>query len=224
MLAFERQNVLKLKLSSFFFDLDGTLVDSRQDLTNSANVTRKYFGLSEIDIKTLSNYVGDGINELVKRLLPSLSEEKIALGVKIFKEYYSKHCVDNTKPYPDVIEMLEYYKDKTKAVITNKVQSFSCKILEKLDMLKYFDLVLGGDSTPLIKPDSMPLEGAISLLNLDKKNIIMVGDGPTDIKAGKNAGILTCAVTYGLKERSFLEKLKPDFMIDKIMDMTNLFE
>jgi phosphoglycolate phosphatase len=215
---------MQTRISGFLFDLDGTLIDSLEDLTISVNVVRQYFQLEKLTVDTITNYVGDGPGTLIKRVLKGYGEDQIQEGMAVFKKHYWEHCTDHTRPFHGVIPTLEHFRDKPKAVITNKSYQATCEILSRLNLSSYFALVLGGDSTPLPKPDPYPIQKTLSLLNLSLSTTVIVGDGATDIEAGKRAGILTCAATYGLRPKFFLESLSPDFMIDHFAQLQELFQ
>ena len=214
---------MKQKIELMLFDLDGTLVDSEIDIVNSANYLRKFSGYEELDSKTILCYVGDGLPFLIERLLPDFTKDQLQESIKIFQEHYHQHCVDHTKAYPGVVETLEYFHFLPKVVISNKPRHACGLILQNLDLTKHFTKILGGDSMSKKKPDPMPLLAVLNELDISASQTVMVGDGTVDIEAGKNAGTMTCAVTYGMRSQQQLAPLKPSHMINHFSKLQILF-
>ena len=206
------------------FDLDGTLVDTRRDLANSVNFALNALKLPALQIEEVMSYVGDGLKKLLDRSLPKDGLENIGEVIDIFREHYREHCLDFSGFYPDVVNILNYFQDKKMTVVSNKPEEFTRLILEGLRIADFFEIILGGDSLPLMKPDPGPILHILDKLNASNEKTAIVGDGTTDIEAGKAANILTCAVTYGLKEKEVLLKMEPDFMIDDIVELKRIFE
>ena len=210
------------KVSLVIFDLDGTLVDSQQDLTSAVNFTRKYYGLEPLEVATVASYLGSGIPALVKSVLPNVDEKDIPNATVMFKEFYSKHLIDTTKTYSGVSEMLSSLKDVRKAILSNKSEKFSKDIIEKLGLKDFFDSIYGGDSFDEKKPSPRPIYEIMESLSVKKENTIMVGDGANDIIAGKTADIKTIAVLYGYSPKEKVEKLQPDFIAATPKDVVNI--
>ncbi|MBI4746357.1 MAG: HAD-IA family hydrolase [Deltaproteobacteria bacterium] len=204
------------------FDLDGTLVNSIKDITNSLNYATGPYGLAPKTVEEVAALVGEGITRVIERII---GEERLRHREEVvnrFLEFYSEHIVDNTFPYPGVKETLEGLNGYKKAVISNKREALSVKVLEALDLHRFFDLVVGSDSTSEKKPSPIPVLHALSNFGLTQKNAVMVGDSDLDIAAGKAAGVKTIGVTYGYRERKCLRDA--DFIIDDIKELTNLMK
>ena len=212
------------KIKLLIFDLDGTLVDSKRDIAAGVNFTLRHLGLPAIKNTAVYGFIGDGSWQLMERALKSSKKKYIDDALEIFRDYYSKHLTVTTKLYPDVIKTLRYYSDKKKAVVTNKYESYSVKILGDLKINKYFDAVLGSDSTQRCKPDPLPLLTVMKKLGVGASETVMIGDGANDILAAKNAGVTSCAVGYGLESCERLLSYKPDYFIKKLSDITRIFE
>jgi len=212
------------QIDLLIFDLDGTLVDTRRDLANSVNFALNALKLPALQIEEVMSYVGDGLKKLLDRSLPKDGLENIGEVIDIFSEHYREHCLDFSGFYPDVVNILNYFQDKKMTVVSNKPEEFTRLILEGLRIADFFEIILGGDSLPLMKPDPGPILHILDKLNASNEKTAIVGDGTTDIEAGKAANILTCAVTYGLKEKEVLLKMEPDFMIDDIVELKRIFE
>jgi phosphoglycolate phosphatase len=204
------------------FDLDGTLVDSKQDLALSVNAMRTEMGLAALPLELIASYVGHGVTLLVRRSLGTCAtEENVEKGLAFFLSYYREHMLDNTAPYPGVTEALEALKGHKMAVLTNKPVNFSREMILRLGFAPYFSYVYGGNSFPQKKPDPIGLNKLMGDLQIAARETLMVGDSDTDILTGRNAGVLTCGVTYGFGAHT-LEKVSPDLVIDDMRELPPL--
>ncbi len=206
------------------FDLDGTLVDTRQDLTNSVNCARTGLGLPPMSLSDVMALVGDGIRNLLKRSLPKAEAARVDEAFALFRGHYRDHLLDVSDFYPNVKDVLRHFRDKKMAVASNKPEEFSRKIIEELEPNGLFQLVLGGDSLPVMKPHPEPILEILKRLGVPSQGAVMIGDSPADIVAGRAAGVLTCAVTYGYREEGLLLESHPDFLIRDIRELIDLFE
>ncbi|MEW6418185.1 MAG: HAD-IA family hydrolase [Nitrospirota bacterium] len=208
-----------MAIKLIIFDLDGTLVDTSIDITNALNYALKPYGM-DLTVDDTVKMVGEGITTLIEKLL---GDEKIQASdnvIKRFLDYYSEHLIDYSSIYPHVKETLEKLNGYKKAVISNKREYLSTKLLDKLDLLKYFDLVIGSDTTSEKKPSAIPVIHVFTKFGVGPQESIMVGDSNYDIEAGKKAGVKTVAVTYGYRERQYLKDA--DYMIDSIEELLEL--
>lgn len=204
------------------FDLDGTLVDSREDIAGAVNFTLKQFGLKEKSLSEITSYIGSGLEELIRKSLGEKKDSLLNEAVSRFEQYYTLHSVDKSRLYPGVKEVLEHFKDKRKSVVTNKKYRFARLALETLGVYGYFEDVLGGDNSGCMKPSSCSLDQTIEKLKVPKEKTIIVGDMDVDILAGKRAGIATCAVTYGIGKKEDILKARPDYIIDNISELKKI--
>jgi phosphoglycolate phosphatase len=204
------------------FDLDGTLVNTSRDITNALNYALQPYGLKDLTVEDTIKLVGEGLTRLIEKLL---GDEKIQFKdiiLKRFLDYYSEHLIDYSSVYPHVKEILEKLNDYKKAVISNKREYLSTRLLDKLDMLKHFDLVVGSDTTSERKPSAIPVIHVLTKLGVNPDESIIVGDSNYDIEAGKKAGLKTVAVTYGYRERQYL--IDADYIIDSMKDLLTLLD
>ena len=181
--------------SCLLFDLDGTLVDSLPDLATAINLLRADFGLNPLSISEVRNFIGDGARALVKRSLPEGSFEQSKL--QRFLLYYQQHLCELSTPYPGIPEMLEQLHSLPLAVVTNKPQQMAQELLEKLNLDKYFQLVLGGDSCPQKKPHPTPVLTALKKLKAENRYSLMIGDHHTDLRAAIAADTPACFCSWG---------------------------
>jgi phosphoglycolate phosphatase len=186
------------------FDLDGTLVDSSVDITNALNYATEPYGFGKITPAQTIGMVGEGITRLIEKMV---GPERAAVTTEVldrFIRYYSDHLIDFTKPYDGIREMLERLGGYRKAVISNKREVLSKRLLEELDLLKYFDMVLGSDSAEERKPSPKPLQKVLAAFRMKPGEAVIVGDSNYDIEAGRAAGVHTVAVTYGFRGIEYL--------------------
>jgi len=157
-------------------------------------------------------------------MMPGEGAERIEYARIKFLEYYWEHSVVSTCLYPGVMETVKYFNQKNKklAVVTNKPVKLSEKILSDFDIIRYFNIILGGDSVANRKPHPEPVEKAIASFGVTRERSVIVGDSPVDCEAGKRAGIATIGVEYGFRSRKELEEAGCDVIIKKITDLKNI--
>jgi len=189
------------KLSSvhaLIFDLDGTLIDSKQDLIHSVNAMLRELRRGELAEETISGYIGHGAPQLVARALGDGStEEERHRGLQFFLSYYELHKMDMTCPYPGVAETLEQLASMPMAVLTNKPVRISVRILEAMGLAKYFRAIYGGNSFETKKPDPLGATTILRELGAEPRGALLVGDSEVDVQTARNAGTLAAAVNYG---------------------------
>lgn len=216
-----------MTVKCLLFDLDGTLIDSRDDLADSVNLTLCELDLEKLPSETIYNFIGEGVFNLLDRsisasLKQASTEEFSNKGVEIFRGIYNNNCLVKTKIYDGVKETLAELKDFKKAVITNKPHEFSEKILSELGILQHFQVVAGGDSFPERKPSPMPLLKTAEMLGFSFAECLMIGDSRVDIEAGKNAEMKTCGCVFGFRGREELETAGADFFIEGFSEISKI--
>lgn len=214
--------VLNNKIKLVVFDLDGTLVDSKYDLTDAVNFTRKQYDFNPLSVDKVASYLGSGIVALVKSVLPELDDGQLKVAVKTFMNFYGEHLLDKTKFYKDIDTVLAELNSFKKIVLSNKTELFSKKIIEYLNLKQYFVQVYGGDSFKEKKPNPLPIYEIMKNFSLNKENVVMVGDGANDILVGKNAGIKTIGVLYGYSSQEQLNELAPDYQAKTSHDIAKI--
>lgn len=181
------------------FDLDGTLVDSLEDLTAAVNHLLAEFGkpaLAAVDVRRL---IGKGARNLVQKALPTASNEELERGLELFLEFNARHIADRSRLYPGARETLEQLSAAglKLAVVSNKNESLSRLILQTLDAERYFSVICGADSCSEMKPSPLPLLQVMEQLGTTTDTTVMVGDSINDIQAGRRAGIATIGCSWG---------------------------
>ena len=214
---------MKKSIELMMFDLDGTLADTGHDLADSVNFTRGHFNLAPLPDKLVYAKVGRGVEHMLKHSLPEESPDRFQEVLRVFLAHYENHLLDRTALYPGVIEVLKSFRGKRRLVVSNKMHRLTVAVVRGLGVADEFDAILGGDSAVEKKPHPALLQLALQKFNVAAASALMVGDGDTDIEAGKRAGVITCGVTYGLGNRDDLVAAKPDFLIDRIGDLATHF-
>jgi phosphoglycolate phosphatase len=186
-------------ISAALFDLDGTLVDSLDDLTDAVNHMLSVFGRQQLKPVQVKQLVGKGARNLVQRALDTISPEEITRGLSVFTEFNTLHITDNSRLYPGARELLhQLATDGVRmAVISNKQESLSRLILKALEIDTFFDIIAGGDTFPEMKPSPLPLVKVIGEFGCSPAEAVMVGDSINDIQAGNLAGIATIGCSWG---------------------------
>jgi phosphoglycolate phosphatase len=201
------------------FDLDGTLVDSKEDLAVAVNAAIGSFGFPTLPHKEIHGYIGDGAAALIRRALPAEQDGLLPQVLERFLSYYRRHLLDTTRPYPGVVEALRKWSGTYRmALLTNKPIAMTEAILSGLSLAGHFFDVRGGDSFETKKPDPRGLLHILGEAGVAPGETVMVGDGRNDVLAGKGAGTVTCGVTYGLGADGFAAH-PPDFTVDRFPDL-----
>ena len=203
-------------LRLLIFDLDGTLVESREDIATATNQMRQHYSLPPLPQPSVDKLIGSGIRELVRRALNDPGAEKLDQAQAQFQVFYNDHCLDQTRLYPEVSEVLRYFRQQGKkmAVATNKKTDLSKKILAGLGVGGMFDLVIGGDGQYKRKPDPEGLSAIMAHLGCSAEETAMIGDSSLDIQAGKAAGVaVTCGLSYGIGDPEILKASGPDHLL-----------
>jgi phosphoglycolate phosphatase len=203
------------------FDLDGTLIDSRQDLANSINAMLRHFGKKELPHEVIASYIGDGAPMLVRRSLGDPDDENFVQDALLyFMAWYREHKLDNTYVYDGIQDALNAIRKSRDgqplkmAVLSNKPVGPSRAIVEALGLGPYFFQVYGGNSFHTKKPDPAGVQALLEEASVFAEETIIVGDSDIDVLTARNAGIFSVGVTYGLAPHT-LEDAPPDVLIDK---------
>lgn len=211
-----------INIDLIIFDLDGTLAETRQDIADAANFMLRKLDLHTLPDETITSYVGDGIKKLIERCLPDSPGYLLDTAIDYFVEYYGNHLADHSHLYPGILDFLKKMYPVKMAILSNKAQKFTDDITHRLEIRNYFQLVMGSNKQFPKKPQPDSIHHIMKTLGCAKRKTIIIGDTKNDIQAGQAAGIYTCAVSYGFRNKEELLKYNPDFMIDSIDELTQI--
>ena len=216
-------NAMKLLI----FDLDGTVIDSREDLVQSVNAMLRHFQHPALPSEVVASYVGDGAPMLVRRALGDPTDEAFfKQALEFFLAYYREHKLDNTHVYDGIPEALQQITangaGRKLAVLSNKPVNPSRAIVEALGLAPYFVSIYGGNSFDTKKPDPLGVKTILRETGLPPERAMIVGDSSIDVLTGRNAGIATCGVTYGFAPHTLCE-VPPDVTVDSPRELGELF-
>jgi len=221
-------NNSKKNKTAVIFDLDGTLLNTLEDLKDTVNYVLEYYNFPLRSLEEIRTFVGKGVRHLMKMAFPSdLEEEKFEVYFKFFKDYYSNNLNNKTCPYNGIIDLLKTLKDQgvKMAVVSNKFQA-AVEELNNIFFKDYISVAIGNrdDMKPKPAPDSVYLAINELGLNKDIDNIYYVGDSEVDIFTAKNASLPAISVTWGFRTKEELTPDNPDFMIDSPEELLNIIK
>lgn len=215
-----------MKYDLIIFDMDGTILNTLEDLKNSLNYVLQQAGYQTRTLEEVRTFVGNGIRKTIERALPSdIEEEKIDELFSLFMYYYAIHNTDNTKPYNGVIDLLKELKHlgyKT-AVVSNK-QDSAVKSLCKKFFTGLFDVEIGEKENIAKKPDPDEVNEVLKILNIDRTKSIYIGDSEVDIQTAQNSKMKSIIVDWGFRDRKFLYEHGAEVIVSnpsEILDIIN---
>ena len=186
------------QVKALVFDLDGTLIDSKQDLVVSVNATLRAIGREELPAELVASYVGSGAPVLISRALGGAPDaEELQRALKFFLAHYEEHKLDYTRAYPGVREALQELRGVPMAVLTNKPVNISVGILEELGLAEFFKAIYGGNSFTTKKPDPLGANTILGEFGVAGREAAMVGDSEVDVQTARNAGMIAAIVNFG---------------------------
>lgn len=201
------------------YDLDGTLVDTLADITCAANHMLRILQASAVSAHEVRGYIGCGVHELVKRCLNTEDPKRIEYGVSVYRAYYARHMLDQSRLYPGAREVLDYFNARRQAVITNKPNPFSREILTALGVADYFFEIIAGDSAYPKKPDPSAARAMVQRAGSRPEETLLIGDSPIDIETGRRAGVATIGVLHGFSDKGELLAAAPDVLVQDFSEL-----
>jgi phosphoglycolate phosphatase len=210
-----------MAIKLMIFDLDGTLINSIEDITTALNYAFGPLGVNDLTATEVTSMVGEGPLRLIQDVL---AERNLVADAEMlvtnFLDYYESHSTEKTVLYPGTREMLETLKDLKMAIVTNKTGELSREILMKLGLDKYFDMVVAIDTIAERKPSPGPVIHVLSALNVAPEDTVIIGDSTIDIQTGKASFVRTVAVTHGYGRDGFQDEA--DFVIGSLPELIDI--
>lgn len=210
---------------AIIFDLDGTLLDTLDDLASAVNYALRKKDLPTRTREEVRSFVGNGILKLMER---SAGADNISLAPELlqeFKGYYGAHCADETKPYDGVTELLKALKNQGfyTAVVSNKAD-FAVKKLAEFYFKDLLDLAVGENEEKGIKrkPDPASLLAVMKELGVKKSETVYIGDSEVDIQTAENAEVDCISVSWGFKDRAFLEENGAKCLVNSVEELRKI--
>ena len=212
-----------MRIKAVLFDLDGTLLDTLDDIADSANRALGIFGYPARPADAYRYFVGNGVDKLMLRIIPAEAQtpEKIAAVKKEYVEWYKDHSLDRTRPYGGVTEMLGSLKSLPLklAVVSNKPDADSKFTVSRSFAADLFDVVSGGQSGVPLKPDPAIALTILESFGVSPREAVMVGDTSVDISTAKNAGCVSVGAAWGFRPE---EAEDADFVISHPSELPGL--
>ncbi len=207
------------------FDMDGTILNTLDDLHDAINYMLKMRNYKTRSLSEVRSFVGNGIGALVKRALPenTKSQEEFELCFNIFLDYYSKNSDNKTRPYDGIISILKELKPYKTAVVSNKYDA-GVKALNASMFKGLLRVAIGERDGIPPKPHPQGVYDALELLDSSKQNAVYVGDSDVDFMTAKNSGLDFIAVSWGFKDREFLESLGCEYIVDSTEQLLQLIK
>jgi phosphoglycolate phosphatase len=201
--------------AALVFDLDGTLIDSRRDITTALNRMRADLGLAPLALEQVVAMVGEGAKVLVRRSLADwddlLPPDRLKVAVGKYLSYYQEVCLDTTEAYPGIEDMLEELSPVYRlALLSNKGERLSIEILEGLDLAWRFKEILGGDSLPTRKPNPAGLRALADRFDVPVEELMLIGDSRIDADTARNAGCAFALAEWGFPRPPGVDSLEAD--------------
>lgn len=209
------------RIRQLLFDLDGTLSDSAEDLSAAMDWSLGVAGLESPGQDAIRARMGRGI---VSQLRAIAAEQGRAAEaerlITVFRKRYAAHCLDTTRPFPDVADTLQNLPHP-KAVVTNKMEDLAERIVAGLGLAPYFQAVVGWQTRLALKPDPELINLALERLGAGPEEALMVGDTLADVAAARAAGVAVAVVGGGFVDLDELRAAGPDLVLERLSDLTD---
>ncbi|MGN1032358.1 MAG: HAD family hydrolase [Intestinibacter sp.] len=213
-----------MKYDTVIFDLDGTLLNTLEDLADSVNFALKSFGYPTRTYEEIRTFVGNGIKSLVTKAVPAGTDEETTLKcLQAFKDHYKTNMQNKTAPYKDIMELLEELNSKNikLAIVSNKYD-FGVKNLNKHYFNNLIPVAIGEREGVRKKPAPDTVLTAMEELGSTKENCLYVGDSGSDMITAQNAGMKSVGVTWGFRDADSLKESGADFLINSPKELLEI--
>lgn len=208
-------------LHALIFDLDGTLVDSLDDICNALNSGLRTMHRSPAPRDSVREWVGDGLPTLCRRAWPDASNDALSRLTETAQTAYHAACVVHTRPYDNILKLLDLLiaEGIALAVLSNKPHELACRVIDELDLRRYFQDVRGYVSEDEKKPSPQVALNMARRLGVPPDRVGLVGDSIVDILTARNGGMKSIAVTWGFQPASMLASEMPDWLVSRPMEI-----
>ena len=215
-----------MKTDTVIFDLDGTLLNTLEDLADSTNYAMRAFGLKERSINEVRNFVGNGVDVLIERAVEgAIPKEQELECLDVFKQHYSKNMDNKTKPYDGIMDVIKELLKRGYhiAIVSNKfdaaVKGLNVDYFEGL-----FPVAIGASDTVAKKPAPDSVIKALQELYSDKERAVYVGDSDVDIMTARNSGLPCISVTWGFRDEELQRSMGTDYIIHKPEELLDVLD
>ena len=194
------------KYDTVVFDMDGTVLNTLEDLTVSVNYVMTKFGMPTHELEEYRRYFGSGIRYALECAVPEGTPDKVIDEMlPVFKEHYDRHCLDKTGPYEGILDLMKALKEKglKMAIVSNKIDS-AVKELNERFFSEYVDVAIGEKPGIKRKPAPDTVFAALKELGSDVSGAVYIGDSEVDYQTAVNSGLPCISVLWGFREKDFL--------------------
>ena len=208
-------------IEAVIFDLDGTLLNTLNDLADAVNWALEKYGQPKRTLEEVRAFVGNGLRNLMLQAVPGGEENPVFESLfEFFCDYYKAHCNVKTAPYDGIMELLNELKCRgvKMAIVSNKIDS-GVKELNEIHFSEFVEIAIGEREGIGRKPSPDSVNEALRILNIDKEHAVYVGDSDVDIQTAKNAEIRCISVSWGFRDESFLMEHGAGIMIDRPLEL-----
>lgn len=207
-------------ITTLLCDLDGTLVDSHQDIAEAFQGALRALSAAPLpDATAIAGHIGKPLAQMAQELGYAFSPMHLETFLATYRRLYAVHNARHTRPYPGVVATLQRLASCTLGVVTTKDPTQATHVLQQLALLPFFQHVQGSTPGMPLKPAPDPVLAALTALQAEPHQTLMVGDTSADMLAGRAAGVRTCAVTYGFGSREELAACAPDYVISSFTEV-----
>ena len=208
-----------VQMRPLVFDLDGTLIDSRRDIAAACNFALSSTGRAELPLEVIASFVGRGALALLRDAVGEVGREELLTLLAHFQDYYRRHPTEFNAFMPGALEAMSRNQGRPIALCTNKPWALTEVVLESLGWEQAFDAVVAPSENEQKKPHPEPLQKIARLLEVPPQSLIMIGDAPPDIGAGRAVGAHTIGVRGGFASDTVLLGSNPHMVLDSLTDL-----
>ena len=213
-------------INTIVFDMDGTVLNTLEDLTISVNYVLEKYGMPKRTLEEYRMFFGNGIRHALELSLPEgTSPEILDEMVPVFREHYDRHCLDNTRPYDGILDLMKELKDRgyKMAIVSNKIDS-AVKELNSRFFSDFVDVAIGEKPGIRRKPAPDTVIEALKELNSNVNETVYIGDSEVDYATAENSGLRCISVLWGFRDKEYLEEIGADVFAEKPGDILSILE